>query len=182
MTDWKVKSILGGISLLLFCIEVSCHDSLYDYMEVRLKGNGSAEIAISIHAADFLFDGAIDRSDTASRWFEALGETERANLISRANQALGETMTLLIPSKNAREKEEIPMPIIPSTASVDRVIRPGSLIATALLLETPEQIDICYRGEKRLMVVFNRPGQFPEVHDLASGTSETFLLHRPTRK
>lgn len=150
----------------------SAHESLYEWIEIRVDEDGSAEVEFTIHAASLVPDWGIDPTSSDDSWFAQLDPSERQELGVRAIAWITAFYEIKVNEGALLTVDPIVVP-----ASLDNAARPGCFAATASFLSNSTALSIDYRGkEKRLMVVTIRPGAFPRTIDLAPLESRTFQL------
>jgi hypothetical protein len=160
-------------------VAVQAHESLYNYVEIRFPEEGGVEVEYALHAADYAIPFGVDPAETDSSWFGRLPEADRAKVIGAVNESLQAGLGITTNSPGIRM--EVPVVGPGDSLSLDEGPRPGCLCGSQILPAIPDAITFTYRNpDKRLMIVVNRPGAFPEVHDLGAGESFT-LTSGPKR-
>lgn len=174
----------GFLILVLLAIPLAAHDSLYHYIEISLPRNGEgAEIAFSIHAADLesarAFGADPTRTDLA--WLQNRTAAELAPLLLEARVFLANHFTLQNYGEPVSLDESLAFPETGALAAGEEAARPGFLVGTLQLPPGAVEVELLHAptSGKRLMVVVNRPGTFPEVRDLAPGEKTTIPLFKP---
>jgi hypothetical protein len=170
--------------VLAIIFPVSAHDSLYHYIEISSPRNGEgAEIAFSIHAADLESARALgaDPAGTDLAWLRDRTTVELNPLLLEARAFLAKHFTLLIEEKPISLDESLAFPESGALAAGEEAARPGFLVGTLRLPSGASELDLLHvpTSGKRLMLVLNRPGAFPEVRDLAPGETTTITLSKP---
>lgn len=174
----------GFLILALLTIPLAAHDSLYHYIEIASPRNGEgAEIAFSIHAADLESARALgaDPAGTDLAWLQNRSAAGLAPLLLEARAFLASAFTLQIQGEPISLDESLAFPETGALAAGDEAARPGFLVGTLRLPPGAVEVELLHAptSGKRLMVVLNRPGSFPEVRDLAPGEKTTISLSKP---
>lgn len=165
------------IALLLFPtwpeFAAQAHDSLYNYLEIRVETDGAATIHFSVHAAELSDDPEVDPTSPGTEWFSQLSPTETGVIVERANKQLNQSYRIL------SGENEVPNPAISPRATLDSEIRPGCFSAALEIPSKDDLLTVFYTGsEKRLLLVITSPGAFPKTFDLASGEKQSIPLPR----
>lgn len=175
--EWLIGCAMMGAAMW----PMAAHDSLYHYLEVTVpRGGGAAEIAFSVHAADL--DAArtlgADPAGTDLKWLESRTAAELAPILADARRFFDETFVLRRQEIPIDLGREVRFPEAGVLAAGVEAARPGFLVGTLVLPAGPAEVTLLHlpNSGKRLMVVVNRPGAFPEVRDLAPGDSTTMSL------
>lgn len=161
----------------------AAHESLYHYVEITLpRGKGSVEVAFSVHAAELASARALgaDPAGTDLAWLQGRTEAEFAPLLAESRRFFAATFGLHLPDETIDLAAEVRFPADPALAAGAEAARPGFLVATLRLPTEAAGLELLHRPDsgKRLMVVVNRPGAFPEVRDLAPGDTTTLDFAR----
>ena len=174
----------GFLILVLLTIPVVAHDSLYHYIEISSPRNGEgAEIAFSIHAADLESARALgaDPAGTDLAWLQNRTAAELARLLLEARAFLANHFHLQLRGETISLDESLAFPETGALATGEEAARPGFLVGTLQLPPGAAEVELLHAptSGKRLMLVVNRPGAFPEVRDLAPGEKTTISLSKP---
>ena len=179
----RIPAVLAG-SIGLFAalsppaLMVVAHDSLYHYVEIRLPGAGrAAEICLSVHAADLDGARALGADPAASDldWLRGQDDETIQGILLEAGAFLAATFTLSV-QEAGLDLERGP-PVFPTPGEfraeneAAEGARPGFLVASLSLDPRSDQVELRHSRDsgKRLLLVVNRPGAFPEIRDLAPG-------------
>lgn len=154
-------------AILLASFQLSGHDSLYNYIEIRPADPGSIEIEFTVHAAELV--PGVDPNSTDLLWIQDLTDEEVETLLSHARDFVASSYLCSLPPGC-----DI---IFPDCARLRELAlemdapRPGCIVARATISRTHQPVALRYSSEaqKRLMLVVTSPGAFPKVHDLAPG-------------
>lgn len=176
--------VLLPLLLALAAGVAGAHDSLYLYAEVRLPDRGEGgggELVFSVHAAELPSAAALgaDPLGTSLDWFERADGPARGLLLGEAADYVARTFEVSLDGTNPRPAGaergfDLVWPSFPAEESeAATAARPGFLAASASLPPGSRRVIVRLSplAEKRLLVVINRPGAFPKVHDLAPGES-----------
>tara|TARA_R110002096_G_scaffold424968_2_gene633291 strand:- start:678 stop:1178 length:501 start_codon:yes stop_codon:yes gene_type:complete len=147
--------------------EISAHDSLYHYIEIRIPKAGSGALEFSIHAADFAGRFGVDPGETDLSWYSELSDQDRAEVLLSVQQFLKTSFEIDLDEGLIVEASP---PILEIESSEEESLRPGCFTANVELPSSQKEVKLLYRcPDKRLMIILNRSGQFPKVYDLADG-------------
>ncbi|MEX2580771.1 MAG: hypothetical protein WD342_17060 [Verrucomicrobiales bacterium] len=152
------------------------HDSLYNYIEIRMEPDGSAKVEFTVHAAELAAEYGVDPTSDNLDWLDSLTDEEVRRLIRKAGEFVGTSYRV-----EAWSGKEVEFPTIPEirAATVDAPSpRPGCFVGILHSKEAPVSLDLAYADSagKRLMIVVTRPGVFPQVRDLAPGDTIDLAL------
>lgn len=181
---WRLAFYSGFLIPVLLTFRLAAHDSLYHYIEIAAprKGEG-AEIAFSIHAADLESARALgaDPAGTDLAWLRNRTTAEMAALLLEARAFLANHFTLQDHGELISLDEALAFSETGALAMGEEAARPGFLVGTLRLPPGMAEVELLHAptSGKRLMVVLNRPGAFPEVHDLAPGEKTTISISKP---
>lgn len=175
---------LGLVILVGMAANLQAHDSLYHYLEVSFpREGGPPQIAFSLHAADLESARTLgaDPTSTDLSWLRNRASTEVAPLLEEGRMYLSKAFSLVMGGRELALGESLKFPENGILATEGEAARPGFLIATLSLPESTGSLELHYAptAGKRLMVVVNRPGRFPEVRDLAPGETTDIDLSKP---
>lgn len=175
--EWLIGCAMIGVMMW----PSTAHDSLYHYLEVTIpRGGGPAQITFSVHAADLASARALGADPTATdlTWLEGRTTAELAPVLADARRFFEETFDLRRQEIPIDLGKEVRFPEAGVLAAGIEAARPGFLVGTLSLPADATEVRLLHLigSDKRLMVVVNRPGAFPEVRDLAPGDSTTLAL------
>lgn len=180
MREW----LIGCVMMAATTWPIVAHDSLYHYLEVTVpRGGGAAEIAFSVHAADLESARALGADPAGSdlTWLQGRTAAELAPILADARRFFDETFVLRREETPIDLGKEVRFPEAGVLAAGVEAARPGFLVGTVVLPAGAAELRLLHlpNSGKRLMVVVNRPGAFPELRDLAPGDSTTITLPKP---
>jgi glyoxylase-like metal-dependent hydrolase (beta-lactamase superfamily II) len=158
-------------ALLVTLADAPAHPSLYDQAEIDLTTPRLLRVHTVLHAPDLV---PVDPAHNAPGWFAGLPSAERTRLLARAKKRLpsvfrGETARGPLHRIAPARPDAVPPAPDNTIRLVQSLPQPGG----ELRVLVPET------AAKRLLVTVSRPGQFPEVHDLAPGQSRAIALPPP---
>lgn len=166
---------LPALLLMLACPclvpqESGGHDSLYQVLELRENDDGRSCLSINVHAAELASDFGIDPLRADLDWLAELDSGQRRRLLRRADAFLARTFEFSSGKLRGQLENQLSRSREGNSNPEAGSARPGCLVATLDLPNEADEFLLRYRSsEKRLMVVINRPGRFPEVLDFAPG-------------
>jgi len=169
-----------AIALLLLALGAPAHDSLYNYVEVRLSSAEGAALEFTVHGPALAARFGVDPTAGGDAWLEELTDAQEAQLLRDAERFVRETYRIRIDGADPLAGRAIHFD--PPSAGGERddpatAPRPGCYVGAVRLAEHPGVLELAYQNtEKRLMLVVTRRGAFPEIHDLAPGGSTRLSL------
>jgi len=193
-----------SVALCLFASVVvgvgssSAHQTLYHNIEVYLHDRAIVRILVTVHAPELPSGVAagIAPSAVEDNWLPMRSNAELAALFQEADRFIRETFAFGIVDPG----ESPPKPIDPDSLPLvfetpeqirdpnyDNGLPVGCLLVTFEFQNpgAPKKLALTFSptAEKRLLLAVARPGQFPEVHDLAAAESlQIELPEAPPRK
>ena len=169
------------------------HDTLYFYAEVHLSaenngedGGGGHELVFSVHAADLpsAVDLGADPLATSFVWLARADDVGFARLVDEAVAFVEETYSLGFDGEEPAGLRPVGSREAKRDASggggeanrgrlLEESARPGFLAISSPLPHRTKELRLCLspHAGKRLLLVLNRRGHFPKVHDIGPGDS-----------
>lgn len=164
------------------------HDTLYLYAELHLSGEsngvvggGVREIVFSVHAAELPLaaDLGADPLGTSLDWLARADDAEFSLLFDQAAAFVEKTYTLGLDGEEPVGAAIAEQEVSAFKGGLDRrrlleeSARPGFLAISSPLPHRTKELRLCLspRAGKRLLLVLNRRGHFPKVHDIGPGDS-----------
>lgn len=181
---WSRVYGAGIVIVALLAMRLGAHDSLYHYLEISLpRGEEAVEVSCSVHAAELETARALgaDPAGVDLSWLQGRTAADLAPLLEEARALISGTFSLRTDGKEVSLEELVRFPEAGVLAIGAEAARPGFLVATLTLPSASAGVEVLHAPSsgKRLMVVVNRPGAFPEVRDLAPGEVTAVSFQKP---
>lgn len=155
---------------------VAAHPALYHYVEINLHEPGEVRIYVTVHAPE-LSDQVrpLEEDVFGAEWLATLDDETIAELVANAQRFGDEKFAFHFGERRAEIALHYPSAELIRHPPADSAVPAGCFSGEAEMRyqtsETALSLDFSALADKRLMLVINRPGAFPEVSDIEPGTS-----------
>lgn len=171
------------LTVFLICfgaMGTSAHDSLYNYIEVRINPDSEIRIDFSVHGPELAITYGVDPLTTDTSWLDVLSPDQAKKLLDDAGSFILKTFQVCSADENLLTASDLFLPTLPEVKEswkMSEGARPGSFVGTLLLPTSLESVTFQYgKADKRLMLVVTRPGSFPKVYDIGPEQSQKIDL------
>lgn len=183
---WKHLLLITITLLQSFSPFCAGHDSLYNYVEIRLGTSGDATVDFSVHGPELAADYGVDPLETGTGWLDALTDEQIDTLFKHAGEFVLHSFRVEDEDKNLLSPENLRFPTPSETKhswESQEGARPGSIVGSLHLDRAPGVLTIHYSdAAKRLMLVISRPGKFPKVYDIEPNQTMSIPLFSTDQK
>lgn len=166
-----------GLQILIFLLaagQAAAHPALYHYLEINLLEPGEVPIFVTFHAPELSDEVAPLEADVFGReWLSTRDDETIAGLVENAHRFADEVFSYQIGKRVVRPELVFPDSTTirdpgPESAVPEGCFSGGSTLPYQVGEETL-LIEFSGKAQKRLMLIINRPGDFPQVIDLEPG-------------
>lgn len=177
-------SVLFGFAL--FCLGLlaaSAHDSLYNYVEIRIEPAKGATVSFSVHGPELAVPFGVNPLEIDDSWIEKLTPNQAERVMDDARQYIHDSFRVFHGTEDLLLTSKLQFPSLSEARhswKSSEGARPGTFVGTLFVNPIPDELTFDYHNtQKRLMLVVTRPSSFPKVFDIAPGQSRTIALKIP---
>ncbi len=161
---------------LFVASSAAAHPALYHYVEINLHEPGEVRLYVTVHAPELSDEvRPLEEDVFGAEWLATLDDETIAGLVANAQRFGDEKFAFHFGERRAEIALRYPVAELIRHPPADSAVPAGCFSGEAEMLyqadETTLTLDFSALADKRLMLVINRPGAFPEVSDIEPGTS-----------